>query len=154
MGRFKKKIASARRKTVFRPAWDDTNRDHRREFRLSRSELVRYALHTGIRCVLVCMLEPRAGVYVARMIDVTKLCSSMQQLFVILFELNSILCAFQDHDSWSGTASAMPLKSTCAADVRAHLRPTSILMMLPYLSSAGTLHPSSEELSVCGDAGG
>ncbi len=110
MGRFKKKIASARRKTVFRPAWDDTNRDHRREFRLSRSELVRCAVHTGIRCVLVCMLEPRAGVYVARMIDVTKLCSSMQQLFVILFELNSILCAFQDHNSCSGTASAMPLK--------------------------------------------
>ena len=79
MGRSKKQTASARRKIVFRPAWDDTNRDHRQEFRLSRSELVRYALHTHLM---------RGCVYVTQMIGVSNLGSSLLQLFVIPFELN------------------------------------------------------------------
>lgn len=48
MGRPSKSKPSTKRKIVFKPAWDDTTRDHRREFRLSRDELVRNCPWVGV----------------------------------------------------------------------------------------------------------
>ena len=41
MGRPGRSSTSSRRKVVYKPAWDDTTRDHRQEFRLTRADLVR-----------------------------------------------------------------------------------------------------------------